>query len=69
MACRMIENSPEISAWLATTEASVATTSMGQKAWWGTECQNGSVLVGYIKRLCGAWWLGCYKAGLVEEYR
>jgi hypothetical protein len=38
----MMENRPEMRAWDATTLASVATTSIGQNAGLGTECQKGS---------------------------
>jgi hypothetical protein len=38
----MMENTPLISAWLATTLAAVATTSIGQNAARGTDSQKGS---------------------------
>jgi hypothetical protein len=43
MACLMMENTPLINAWLATTVASVETTSMGQNAGRGRDIQKGSV--------------------------
>ena len=47
IACRDSEKAPVITAWLATTVASVASTTIGSRPQAGTSWKNGSAVSGF----------------------